>query len=98
MFEQLFPPLLQRVQTYLKLVAPVQAPSLAVSVLPSCAVPEIDGGVVFTGLAVAAATPEPANAESEATTIAATPAPKAAPTAAQRFLCVVCISYPFHLL
>src|SRR5215467_10000607 len=76
----------------------LQLPRSPVSTLSSCGVPEMVGGDVFTGLSALAATPEPANAASEATTTAATPAPKAAPIAVQRFLCVVCMSYPFRLL
>ena len=54
--------------------------------------------LVFTGFAWLAAAPELANAASAETTTAATPAPKAAPMATQRFLCVVLIScVPFRL-
>jgi hypothetical protein len=77
-------------------VVPVAA--VAVELLALLRRPEIVGGEVFSGFAVPAARLKPANAESEATTTAATPAPKAAPMAIQRFLCVVCISYPFRLL
>src|SRR5262245_6558776 len=99
MLAQLPPSLSQRSHWYWYLSGLLsQLPRLPWSCLPCCGVPEIVGGEVFTGLAVPAATLEPAQAASEATTTAATPAPKAAPMAVQRFLCVVCMSYPFRLL
>jgi hypothetical protein len=63
-------------------------------VLPSSGVPLIAGGVVFCGAAARAAWPEPARAPSADTTIVATPAPNAAPTATQRFLCMVFMLEP----
>src|SRR4029079_13259587 len=54
------------------------------------------GGLVLTGATLPAAPPDVTNAARAATTTAATPAPKTAPRAVQRVLCLVCIPCPFR--
>jgi hypothetical protein len=66
---------------------------LAVSVLPSCAVPEIVGGAVFVGLTCCAAVPLSANPATAARTSNALPAT----TAIHRFLMRLTIEPPYRL-
>ena len=93
MFEQLLPFALQRLQKYSYLVGLLpHVPLVPVSVAPSCGVPEIVGGEMFTGFAKLAAAPAPARTPKPITRARADPKAISDPESVHRLLVEPAIS------